>query len=131
MVLKLKKIKKNMNGMFSTHSFEIGQLIYTFNPQYIEYPTKTSIQHNNKHFEDDIGRYLNHHCNPNGCIVSDERGIHLFAIYVIEKNDEITFDYNLTEFKISYPFYCNCHGKLIKGKYYETSGVVNSSVVVP
>ena len=90
--------------------------IYKFKPTFIENPTKTSIQFEDKHFEDDTGMYLNHHCEPNSCIVSDERGIHLFAIDIIKKKDQITFDYNTTEDKITHPFKCNCHGKLIKGK---------------
>ena len=105
-------------GVFSTKDYEIGQLVYTFEPYYIEEPTRTSIQVEDKHFEDDTGMYLNHHCEPNSCIVSDERGIHLFAIDIIKKKDEITFDYNTTEDKITHPFKCNCHGKLIKGKHY-------------
>ena len=96
-------------GVFSTKDYEIGQLVYTFEPYYIEEPTRTSIQVEDKHFEDDTGMYLS-------CIVSDERGIHLFAIDIIKKKDEITFDYNTTEDKITHPFKCNCHGKLIKGK---------------
>ena len=129
--LKIYFIKGKNKGVFSTKNYEIGQMIYTFEPYYIEQPTRTSIQHEDKHFEDDIGMYLNHHCEPNSCIVSDKRGIHLLAIDIIKKNNEITFDYNSTEDKISHPFRCNCHGKLINGKDYKTPSVVNSSVVVP
>ena len=125
-MITIKEIKGGIRGVFSTKSFEIGQHVYTFNPRYIEHPTQTSIQHNHtaprydflihKHFEDDIGRYLNHNCDPNACIVSNEHGIHLFTIDSIKKNEEITFDYNTTESKITHPFKCNCHGKTI-GKY--------------
>ena len=103
-------------GVFSTKHYEIGQMIYTFEPYYTEHPTRTSIQYEDKHFEDDIGMYLNHHCEPNSCIVSDKRGIHMFAMDIIKKNEEITFDYNTTESRITYPFKCNCHGKAI-GEY--------------
>ena len=116
-------------GIFSTEPYEIGQWIYTFNPHYIEQPTRTSIQYNNKHFKDDkkqynhfeedMGQYINHHCEPNTAIVtdvSDDRGIHLIAIDIINKNEEITFDYNTTESKLTNPFRCKCHGNLIKGK---------------
>ena len=118
-------------GVFSTKRYEIGQMIYTFEPYYIEQPTQTSIQYEDKHFEDDIGMYLNHNCEPNSCIISDKKGMHLLAMNIIKKNNEITFDYNSTEDKITHPFKCNCHGKMIKGKHYKTPSVVNSSVVVP
>ena len=127
MVIKI--LPGNHKGIFSTEPYEIGQWIYTFNPHYIEQPTRTSIQYNNKHFkdemeqykhfEDDMGQYLNHHCEPNTVIVSDvsdDRGIHLIAIDIINKDDEITFDYNTTESKLTNPFRCKCHGNLIKGK---------------
>ena len=117
MVIKI--LPGNHKGIFSTEPYEKGQWIYTFNPHYIEQPTRTSIQYNNKHFEDDMGQYLNHHCEPNTVIVSDvsdDRGIHLIAIDIINKNEEITFDYNTTESKLTNPFRCKCHGNLIKGK---------------
>ena len=62
-----------------------------------------------------MGRYLNHHCEPNTVIVSDDRGIHLIALDIIKRNDEITFDYNTTESKLTNPFRCRCHGNLIEG----------------
>ena len=112
----IRKLNKKDKGVFSKESYEIGQLIYTFNPQYIEQPTRTSIQHEGMHFEDEVGRYLNHNCFPNTDIVSDGRGIHLVALDVIRKDDELTFDYNRTESKLTNPFYCGCHGLLIIGK---------------
>ena len=83
----IRKLNKKDKGVFSKESYEIGQLIYTFNPQYIEQPTRTSIQHEGMHFEDEVGRYLNHNCLPNTDIVSDGRGIHLVALDVIRKDD--------------------------------------------
>jgi SET domain-containing protein len=111
----VKKVSNDYKGVFSTKPYEIGQLVYTFDPQYVEQPTRTSIQHEDKHFEDKIGMYLNHNCLPNTDIVSDGRGIHLLALEIIRKEDELTFDYNRTESKLTNPFYCRCHGLLIKG----------------
>ena len=108
-------IGKNNKGVFSTKDYVIGQIVYTFSPQYIKQPTRTSIQHNNKHFEDSIGRYLNHNCEPIAAIVCNVKGIHLLAIEPIKKDDELTFDYNTTESKITNPFLCKCHGYLIQG----------------
>ena len=113
--MKIKLIGKNNKCVFSTKEYVIGQIVYTFSPQYIKQPTRTSIQHNNKHFEDSIGRYLNHNCEPTAAIVSNVKGIHLLAIEPIKKDDELTFDYNTTESKITNPFLCKCHGYLIQG----------------
>ena len=87
--MQVKLIDKNNKGIFSTKSYMIGQLIYTFNPQYVKQPTRTSIQHEDKHFEDEIGRYLNHNCLPNTDIVSDGRGIHLVCLDIIKMNENL------------------------------------------
>jgi len=114
--IRIQLISNKEKGLFSTEDGEIGRLIYTFNPQYVEQPTRTSIQCDGKHFEDGIGRYLNHHCEPNTSIASDNRGVHLVAIDFIKKNDELTFNYNTTESMLANPFRCKCHGYLIRGK---------------
>ena len=94
--------------------------IYKFKPTFIENPTKTSIQFENKHFEDDIGRYINHNCDPNTKIIKLAKtdDIVLIPIKDIAINEEITINYNATEEKLSHPFKCDCHGKLIKGNKY-------------
>jgi len=94
--------------------------IYKFKPTFIENPTKTSIQFEDKHFEDDIGRYINHNCDPNTKIIKLAKtdDIVLIPIKDIAINEEITINYNATEEKLSHPFKCDCHGKLIKGNKY-------------
>lgn len=105
-----------MYGVFSTKGIKAGETIYKFVPKYIANPTQTSIQYNGKHFEDNIGQYLNHHCNPSTGIFVKNQSIILNALRKICKNEEITFDYNKTEDYITHPFKCKCHNKLIKGK---------------
>jgi hypothetical protein len=94
-----------------------AQFIYKFKPIYIKEPTRTSIQFREKHFEDEIGKYINHNCNPNTRVssLSGTDEIVLVPTTVIVKDEEITIDYNRTEKKLSHPFECDCHGKLIQG----------------
>jgi|TARA_R100001530_G_scaffold11956_1_gene11360 hypothetical protein len=91
--------------------------VYKFAPVYIEKPTRTSIQFREKHFEDKIGRFINHNCNPNTRVLplNGTGDIVLVPTRAIAKNEEITIDYNRTEKKLSHPFECDCHGRLIQG----------------
>lgn len=59
-------------------------------------------------------RYLNHSCDPNAVLI----GLQLVAIKPIAQGEEITFDYNTTEYEMSTPFRCecgHCGGALIRG----------------
>tara|TARA_B100000315_G_C14570073_1_gene585029 strand:- start:412 stop:801 length:390 start_codon:yes stop_codon:yes gene_type:complete len=111
----------NMRGVITTTDIKKGNLVYQFKKlAYLKDPTRTSIQVGPaQHIEDVIGRYVNHNCNPNIKVIRDNRNIKLVAIQNILKTQEITFDYNSTEWKLTYPFRCNCHGTLITGRYYK------------
>jgi hypothetical protein len=113
--IEVRKIDNDIRGVFSRNNIKSGSTTYIFNPTYVENATRTSIQFEDKHFEDNIGKYLNHNCNPNTKIANENRDIVLLSIMDIKRDEELTFDYNTTEKKISHPFKCNCHGKLIKG----------------
>lgn len=76
-------------------------------------PTRTSIQiGKNKHVEDELGKYINHNCNPS-CTIQNNNVI---TLKTIKKGDSITFDYNSSEDVIFHPFFCNCCGKQIRGR---------------
>ena len=94
--------------------------IYKFVPTFVENPTRTSIQFEDKHFEDDTGKCINHNCDPNAKVIKLGKTDDLVLIPIrnIAINEEITIDYNVTEEKLSHPFKCKCHGKLIKGNKY-------------
>jgi hypothetical protein len=57
-------------------------------------------------------RFMNHHCEPNAVI----RGRTVYAIRSIRPWEEITFDYNTTEYEMAEPFPCNCGSKLCRGE---------------
>ncbi|WP_373059709.1 SET domain-containing protein-lysine N-methyltransferase [Gemmatimonas sp.] len=49
-------------------------------------------------------RFLNHSCEPNTII----RGRDVVALRLIGHGDELTFNYNTTEFDMAEPFACHC-----------------------
>jgi SET domain-containing protein len=109
-----------MQGVTTTTTINKDDVIYQFVGTFIKNPTRTSIQVGKKqHVEDALGRYINHSCTPNIKIVKEDKIIKLIAIKDIQEGQEITFDYNSTEWKLFHPFKCNCHGILITGKYYK------------
>mgnify|MGYP001399651952 CR=1 FL=1 len=114
-------------GVIAYDIFKKGSVVYEFEGEVIEEPSRTSIQsYDDIHLEDDlkIASFINHKCKPNTRIekLGKKRGrkIKFIALKNIEIGEQITFDYNTTEYKIFNPFKCDCHGKLIKGNYYET-----------
>jgi hypothetical protein len=59
-------------------------------------------------------RYLNHSCRPNAAVI----GRNLIAVRAIGSWEEVTFDYNTTEFEMASPFVCgcgHCGGRTIRG----------------
>ncbi len=51
-----------------------------------------------------IWRYLNHSCDASARLV----GTRLLALRPLGAGDEITFDYNTTEYEMATPFECGC-----------------------
>ena len=113
-------------GVLSMDIFRKDSIVYEFEGEVIDEPTRTSIQsYDDIHLEDDlkIATFINHRCKPNTRVekLRKKRGrkIRFIALKNIEIGEEISFNYNTTEYKLSHPFKCNCHDKLIKGKYNE------------
>ena len=102
-------------GCFAKQDFLPGQTITKFNPVFIDSPSRTSIQIDASHMEDEFGMYLNHNCDPNAVVIVAKEP-YLVCINNIEKGDEVTIDYNDTEDRLSHPFFCNCHHREIRGK---------------
>lgn len=62
-------------------------------------------------------RYLNHSCEPNAVL----KGRSLVALKAIAPGEEVTFDYNTTEYEMSAPFACHCghcDGVIVRGFKY-------------
>ena len=103
-------------GVIAYDIFKKGSVVYEFEGEVIEEPSRTSIQsYDDIHLEDDlkIASFINHKCKPNTRIekLGKKRGrkIKFIALKNIEIGEQITFDYNTTEYKIFNPFKCDCH----------------------
>lgn len=59
-----------------------------------------------------LWRFLNHSCAPTARVV----GRTLRAIAAIKKGDEVTFDYDATEWDMASPFTCLCGAATCRGK---------------
>ncbi len=94
-----------------------GTVILAVSGVFVDRPSKYSIQvDDNLHIEASSGqlsppdqgchpwRFLNHSCDPNAILV----GLQLIAIKPVRPGDEITFDYNTTEYEMATPFTCRC-----------------------
>ena len=103
-------------GLFADQAYDNGSIVLFLSGKYISEPTRTSIQVGGQHLESIEGGHINHHCNPNTKIVMPNFTMpFVSAIKEIEVGEELTFDYETTEEKLSSPFKCDCHGKWIKG----------------
>jgi hypothetical protein len=96
-----------------------GNVLYECAGRIVSKPTRTSIQTPFGHIEDDTGACINHNCNPNMMLEFINNSIQFVNIHEIKEDDELTFDYNTTEYELSSPFECACCGELIKGYKYE------------
>jgi hypothetical protein len=103
--------------LVATRSFEPGGHILRLRGEIKECPSKFSVQIGpDQHMEvpaevqatQPLDRYrwrfLNHSCEPNAKFENRD----LVAIREIEATEQITFDYNTTEYDLATPFECHC-----------------------
>ena len=93
-----------------------GQAILAIRGKLTDTPTKYSVQVGlDTHLVADVEefehmtdvspwRFTNHSCEPNATIV-DRR---LVAVRDIAEQEQVTFNYNTTEFSMAEPFQCHC-----------------------
>ena len=114
----IKKIKKDMRGLFANEDMPKNSLIFILKGNHMAEPTRTSIRVRDKNIEHYEGGLMNHHCNPSTeiRIIKNVKEGFVIAKKHINKGEEITFDYESVEPKLSHPFHCDCHGKLIVGR---------------
>ena len=126
----IKETGNKGKGLYSTKKYGKGNIVLILEGNYFPKPTRTSIQVGDKHIESWEGGHINHHCNPNTEIRIHNNFIgknqlnqtqpSLVALVVAKRDinigEEITFDYETTEFDMAEPFECNCHGRWIRGK---------------
>jgi hypothetical protein len=103
-------IQTGQNGLIALKTFHSGEMITGFHAGTIAAtPTYLTVQTGlRRHItlEPDFLQYINHSCNPN--VFFDTTKMQLIALRSIEPNDELTFFYPSTEWKMSQVFYCKC-----------------------
>lgn len=121
----VRKSKKKGEGLFSLKKFEIGDCVadmtgpivpgdqsssYSLQVginEFVYWPQKPENKNTPRWKED----YCNHSCDPNCIVRRTNRKIWLEAIRKIEIDDEISFNYNSTEFDLiesKSDFKCEC-----------------------
>ncbi len=119
------KIKKSNGGrgLFAKKIIKKGEIIFHFDGQIGDraHTDAKSLQiDKNKFLESTIkfDNFLNHSCNPN-CRI-DWQTLNLIALKDIQKNKELSFNYNTSEYNLfegkNSTFECNCGSKNCIGK---------------
>jgi len=110
-------------GLFASTAIARGEVLLTYDGPLLNHPTRLSIQiDDNKHVEgtDDSNAFLNHSCEPNAFV--DWESLCLRARRDIASGEEITCNYNTTDYELHSVFACTCGSKhcrgLIKGFKY-------------
>jgi len=115
--LRKQHIVTGQNALFSLKSFDTGDNISNFYAGSISsQPTYLTIQTGfRKHItlEPDFLQYTNHSCSPN--VFFDTQNMQLIALKPIALNDELSFFYPSTEWKMSQAFSCNCGSPICLG----------------
>lgn len=114
-----------------TEAVATGEALLHIDGDLLDRPTRHSIQIDDRYhidadptaalqpeqlFDHFPWRFLNHACVPNAVV----RGREVVAARPIRAWEEVTFNYNTTEYEISCPFPCrcgrrDCRGRLVRG----------------
>jgi len=108
------RVSGDMHGVFMVSGCKSGHPVHELSyRETIDTPTRTSIEiHKSFHVEDQVGRYINHDCNP----TCEIQGYKVVAIRNMLAGEEVTFNYAENETTIASPFDCRCCGNLIGEK---------------
>lgn len=112
------KISDNQNALFATQSFQPGEMIADFSAGTIAAePTYLTVQVGvRKHItlQPEFLQYINHSCNPN--VFFNTTTMQLVALKDIGTEEEMTFFYPSTEWKMTQSFNCYCGSNQCIGK---------------
>jgi hypothetical protein len=86
-----------------------GEVIFYLSGEILDHPTKYTIQldeHRHVVTANGLWKSMNHACEPNVRIDVNTR--EMIAIHDLRPGDELTFNYNTTEWDMASPFACGC-----------------------
>lgn len=121
------KLSNNQNALFALKSYQPGEIIAHFSAGSISAePTYLTVQIGiGKHItlQPTFLQYINHGCEPN--VFFNTSTLELVALKEIIQEEEMTFFYPSTEWKMTQPFQCYCGNSqcvgLIKGAAFLSS----------
>lgn len=93
-----------------------GETILSYRGEIVATPTTHTLQiDEHRHLAPTGGPsdFVNHACDPNGAI--DFARLDLIALRPIAPGEEVTFDYQCTEWAIAVPFQCRCGAARCRG----------------
>ena len=112
------KISNQQNALFTLRPFRGGEVIADFSAGTISAePTYLTVQVGiGKHItlQPEFLQYINHSCNPN--VFFDTSTMELVALKDLQPQDELTFFYPSTEWKMTQSFNCYCGSPFCIGK---------------
>jgi hypothetical protein len=104
------KITNGQNALFTLRSYKPGEVIADFWPGTIAAePTYLTVQVGvRRHItlQPEFLQYINHSCDPN--VFFDTTSMKLVALKELQKEEEMTFFYPSTEWKMTQSFECYC-----------------------
>lgn len=99
-------------GVFTISKYKKGDVVLKLTGEIVNSPTRESIEiGENKHIIDPIGSFVNHSFEPNTYVNKEESS--LIAKKDILPEEELTFNYNISETCMKCPFTIN--GKAVRG----------------
>jgi hypothetical protein len=104
------RLANKQNALFALRSFQPGEVISDFSAGTIAAePTYLTVQVDiGKHItlQPEFLQYINHSCAPN--VFFNTSTLQLIALKELRVNEEMTFFYPSTEWKMTQPFQCYC-----------------------
>ena len=104
------KLSNGQNALFATQSFQPGEVIADFSAGTIAAePTYLTVQVGiRKHItlQPEFLQYINHSCDPN--VFFNTTTMQLVALKELQQQEEMTFFYPSTEWKMTQSFNCYC-----------------------
>jgi hypothetical protein len=105
-----RNLSNGQNALFSLRSYQPGDVIADFSPGTIgAEPTYLTVQVGiRKHItlQPEFLQYINHSCDPN--VFFNTTTMELVALKELKPEDEMTFFYPSTEWKMTQSFTCYC-----------------------
>jgi hypothetical protein len=119
-LVSIKKDEKKGAGLFAERDIQKGQLVVHGRGLYkVKERTVHSFQTDKNTFMqlDKTSRSINHSCDPNtGVRSNDCKGYDFIALKNIKAGEEITWDYDTTEYLVLWLKKCLCGSKNCRGK---------------